>query len=188
MIIIGLTGKAGSGKTTIVARYLEDNFGFRCLSFGDAIKSLCIRHGLLTEEECYTRKTRHSRKMMQKIGDIVRDVYSEYPIEIMDEQLEEADIDGINVVIDDIRLLEEVAYLRSTRYPLTIVKVVCTDRQASHADTHRTETEVDQIETDHTITARFGDSETLEFGIKEIAESLLEEHHEATVGDDEIRC
>ena len=60
MIVIGLTGLGGSGKTT-VAKYLKDNYGYEFLTLSDIIKEEIAHRGLeggksLEEQKFYQSK------------------------------------------------------------------------------------------------------------------------------------
>lgn len=50
MLVIGLTGLAGSGKTS-VAKYLKEKYGFGLITFSDIIKELALKEGWLTGKE-----------------------------------------------------------------------------------------------------------------------------------------
>lgn len=65
--IIGLTGHAGAGKSTL-AEYLCTKYGFSRLAFADALKGMLITAGMCTHDECYHEKTERSRWLLQKIG------------------------------------------------------------------------------------------------------------------------
>jgi dephospho-CoA kinase len=58
--IIGLSGRADSGKTT-VARYLVEQYGFVRTAFGDPLKQMLLDAGMCTREELWGEKTPQSR-------------------------------------------------------------------------------------------------------------------------------
>lgn len=99
MPIIGLTGKIGSGKTTLSA-YIQEKYNFQKLSFVDKILI----------PELLKRKKTVNRKNLQQIG---RELYLKYG----DIKLTEWLFQGIDPskkwIIDDIRYPSTADYIRS---------------------------------------------------------------------------
>lgn len=80
-ILLGLVGKAGSGKST-AARHLVDKYGAMCFSFAGPLKVMAKELFELTDEQLYgtqaqkgtidPRYGRSPRKLMQQLGDSTR--------------------------------------------------------------------------------------------------------------------
>ncbi len=99
MAIIGLTGRIGSGKTTLSA-YIQEKYNFQKLSFVDKILIPELRK----------RKKTVNRKNLQQIG---RELYLKY----RDIKFTELLLEGIDLVekwiIDDIRYPVAANYIRN---------------------------------------------------------------------------
>ena len=165
MIIIGIIGKAGSGKSTL-SKYLVDNFDFTRVSFADPLKQICINAGMVTPEECYgEHKTDHSRWVLQKVGtEIFRNqVNPDYWVEEMDETLYELIEDGLSrFVIDDLRFPNEANFVKSFQTGTTIRLIREDFLDSTAGTTHASESLQDTIIPDYTITAKSGDIQTLQ--------------------------
>jgi len=112
--LIGLTGNAGSGKST-VAKYLIDK-GFYKLSFSDPLKRMLIIAGISTYEDLYIKKSKIARWLMQKIGtDIVRNqIDRDFWIKKLKENIDYLLQKNIcQFVIDDVRFINEADFVKS---------------------------------------------------------------------------
>ena len=102
MPTIGLTGRIGSGKTTLGA-YIQERYNFQKLSFVDKILIPELRE----------RKKTVNRKNLQQIG---RELYLKYG----DIEFTELLLEGIDLtkkwIIDDIRYSSAANYIRN-RFP-----------------------------------------------------------------------
>jgi len=157
--IIGLSGRADSGKTT-VARYLVEQYGFVRTAFGDALKTMLLDAGMCTREELWGDKTPHSRWLLQKVGtDIFRkQVDPKYWVRRTAAEVHRLRVLGHRVVIDDIRFPEEAALIRAyLNYGILIKLERVGHVDATAGTTHASESLVDTIETDYTISAASGD-------------------------------
>lgn len=107
-MIIGLGGKAGSGKST-VAKILVDEFRFKEFAFADELKIYAQKYFGFTNEEIKT-KPPHVRNIFQGLGSFVRyEVDEDFWIDKLDEKLvyEEG-----NIVISDVRYINEAEHVR----------------------------------------------------------------------------
>lgn len=99
MLIIGLTGRIGSGKTTLSA-YIQEKYNFQKLSFVDKILTPELRK----------RKKTVNRKNLQQVG---REFYLKYG----DIKLTELFLEGIDStikwIIDDIRYPTTANFIRA---------------------------------------------------------------------------
>lgn len=168
--LIGLVGRAGSGKTT-AAKHLVENHGFVRYAFADPLKEMLVKAGICTYEELYVQKTEFSRMMLQKIGTEIfrKQVHPHFWIEKMRQAIEPillADC-GDKFIIDDIRFPEEAMLV--TKLGGILVKINREDFVDATAGTeHDSERFVDLIACDRTITAKSGDIDTLIQGIEKM--------------------
>lgn len=161
-MIIGITGKASSGKTTI-ANYIVKNYGFIKLSFATALKEMLLQAGMCDGEELYVTKTPTSRWLMQKIGtDIFRNqIDQNYWIKklcwIMDKTK------YTNYVIDDVRFPGEAEAIsvRDGR----LIKVICPNSPLNiiraDLEKHISELSIKSLQCDYVMMADYGDFENL---------------------------
>ena len=151
-MLIGLIGKKGTGKTTI-AKYLEDNHGFKRYSFADPLKEMLVNAGMCTYGELYEEKTDFSRWLMQKIGtDIIRNQVSKsFWVDKPGEKLVR-NRDNM-VIIDDIRFIDEYLYLKALGHYHKKIFFIRIKRDTGFEDVHVSETELDDviIHTQYTI-------------------------------------
>ena len=167
MIIIGIIGKAYSGKSTL-GQYLIDQHGFFKISFAERLKKMCINAGLVTYEECYIEKTAHSREILQKVGtDLFRNqVDPYYWVKELQPDYDQLIRCGITkFVIDDVRFPNEAKWIKSYPYGVT-VKVIregFLDKVAGNV--HPSESYQDQIVPDFTLSAKSGDIDKLKNGM-----------------------
>jgi hypothetical protein len=119
-MLIGLTGKAGVGKSTI-AYILAREYGYVCVPFAEPLKDMLRAIGL-THDELYGDKKEvvnadygvTPRHMMQTLGTewgrnlIGQDVWVEAWKRSLYRRYSNA-----NIVVDDVRFLNEVAAVRA---------------------------------------------------------------------------
>ena len=114
MLIIGLGGKAGAGKSTAAA-YLR-RYGFVEMAFADSLKDVAGElfdlnweqlHGALKEVPS-ARIGNSPRRIMQEFGDACRRIWPEVFISCLRRRLFR--FDG-RVVVSDVRFLNEVRAL-----------------------------------------------------------------------------
>ena len=119
-MLIGITGKAGSGKDT-VADFLVEKHGFTSVSFSDILKNGIKVLFDLSEEQLHDTDTKEKkdprwgftpRQLMQWFGtDILRNrVRQDFFIVHMDRFLSVNR--GKNIVISDVRFENECRYIK----------------------------------------------------------------------------
>jgi len=123
------------GKTTI-ARFLRDRHGFTIVSFADALRSICTRS--LIEAGCPSGKAalilsvekdvpqkalggKTGRDVLIAVGQAYRSINPDWWVECAMNHVRGLDLDGRDVVIDDLRFPNEFDTLRSHRAHLVHV-------------------------------------------------------------------
>ena len=135
---IALTGRAGSGKTTI-AEYLEKNLGFQRYSFAGALKDIA-RELFFMEDK--------NRALLQGIGDKMRDLDPHVWVRYVITQVEYEGHD--DVVIDDLRYINEALWLRAHNFVIIRLVGRAWDLPEGEAG-HQSETELETIQSDYVI-------------------------------------
>jgi len=136
-VIIGVTGKAGSGKDT-VADYLVDKFEFTKLAMADPLKDGIKHMFLLDDETVYDRVKREeplkdfpdwsTRKLMQYIGtELLREQFDyDIWIKLMMKRIRMSD--NNRFVISDIRFPNELELIRKSGFDYLIFRVEREDK------------------------------------------------------------
>ena len=175
-MVIGLIGKAQSGKTT-VGNHLINKYNFTKFSFADPLKEMLINAGLITYNEAYVEKTPRSRELLQKIGtNIFREqVEYDYWIKAAQKRIRILFEDGFNnIVIDDIRFPNEADLVKG--YNGFLIKMEREDFIDTTAGTiHPSESLVDSIKSDYVIRAKSGEIDKILKGVDII---MSEVNHE----------
>lgn len=148
MKIIGLLGRAGSGKSTI-AKYLVKNHGAKLYSFATPLKLMVQEIFALTDEQVYGTQTQKEaidprydlspRNLLTCTGTAARKYLGASVW--LEACLNHIKKDGPTLaVIDDVRYVNEVEYLSKIG---SVVKLVCPSRQ--NTGDHPSEREVDLV-------------------------------------------
>lgn len=126
MVIIGIHGKARSGKTT-AANYLIEHYGFMRMSFGDALKEAANLIFNIPITELYSdQKTAFTRDVLQKLGtDCCRTLDPDVWVKSIGRRLNELYKHKPNakIVIDDIRFPNEFELLKEHWSNAVVVKI-----------------------------------------------------------------
>ena len=129
-MIIGLTGKAGSGKDT-VADYLVDKYNFKKISFAGVLKqgmktlfdfSDDQLHHPIVKEQPDARWGKSPRELMQWLGtDILRkNIRPDFFIVHVESLIKK--YKDSNIVISDVRFEDEAAMIK--KYHGLLVKII----------------------------------------------------------------
>jgi len=107
MIVIGVAGFAGSGKTT-VANYLKEKYGFKAYTFSDVIEKEARKMGLLRDGVSLEEK----KRILSEVGAQIRAKYGRKSIfaEMLVEQINQERPE--RVCVDGFRSEEEVETFR----------------------------------------------------------------------------
>jgi len=137
LIIYGCCGDIEAGKDT-VARLMFP-WGFRSLSFGDAIKDMAIHYGWTG------KKDDEGRRLLQHVGDVGREYNSNFWVEKMAERLDREYAAGMRrFVLPDCRLENEILWVVKTLGGklLWVRNKTAEDKaKIEIASTHKTETD-----------------------------------------------
>lgn len=169
MILIGLLGKAGAGKTTI-AQHLEAK-GFQRISFAERIKKLAMHYFQFFQDDI-NNKPSDCRTILQGLGSLIREQFDENYF-ISEIYLKIKYSEHKLFVIDDVRLEEEAEFIKEMNG--VVVRLECPDRPAElteNQNNHITE-QVEGIPYDFRIYAEFGDIEALKRGIEGIINGMF---------------
>ena len=172
-MIIGITGKKQSGKST-VAEYLEKEHGYRRLNFKDALIREMRNNfpDLLIEIANTLDKTNYDgmnpwtlKRMFEEKPPLVRRLMQNYGTDV--RRKDHPDYWTVqwlkllgndrNVVVDDVRFINEAQTVKDVGG--VIVRIVRTDLETP--DTHVSETEMDNIVPDYTISVKTGEQDVL---------------------------
>lgn len=157
--VIGLLGKAGSGKTT-AAKHLADQYGAQRIGFAHALKELAKLLWDFTDEQVYgdweaketvdERWGISPRIALQRLGEGARQkigklVWVDAVLQKIEDEFR-ADPSKDLWVIEDMRYVNEaVEVATSERVFGQVIKLTCPDRQAKADPKHPSEAEVDQV-------------------------------------------
>lgn len=152
-LVIGFTGKKGSGKTE-AARMVSASFGFAPVSFADPLRIVCATVFGLSDEELLDRELKEKplsrwpfvspRYLMQVVG---TDMFRKHFPEVWIKAFQRICLHhGVNVVVADVRFLNEANAIKELGG-----WVVRVDRGLHAVDPHPSEMEMDLIEPDLTI-------------------------------------
>lgn len=115
MIMVGISGKAHSGKDT-VADILVEDYGFIKLTFADKLKKLVRHYYKIPDKELWTdRKTPEVRRILQGTGELLKGLEGEdfWIYELQKKLTYRSMQKGWNnrVVISDVRYENEKAFV-----------------------------------------------------------------------------
>ncbi len=113
-MIVGICGKIGSGKTTL-AKWLEDEFGFKRFAFANSLKEYADRYSGLDfkfDDETLERDGKNTHRIiLQMLGEFVRnEIDEDFWIKKLHEQIVYFSKD--NVIIEDVRYFNEAKYIK----------------------------------------------------------------------------
>lgn len=126
---IALLGPQGSGKSTIAALF-EEHRGYQRHGIADAIKhvaSLAYRN--LSKEERFPvdriggEQMVTGRELLQEIGAALRRVDTKFWLRVWRQDYFEIERMGYGVVVEDVRLDAEVAYLKLVEPTIFVVRL-----------------------------------------------------------------
>lgn len=109
MIVIGVAGFAGSGKTT-VANYLKEKYRFKVYTFSDVVEQEARKMGLLKNNASMEEK----KRILSEVGGLIRKKYGKKEIfaEFLVEEIKKEN--PKYVCVDGFRSEEEVETFRKS--------------------------------------------------------------------------
>jgi hypothetical protein len=152
--IIGLLGRAGSGKSSVAA-YLEARYGARRYSFASPLKKMAGKIWDFSDEQLYGTADikekvdpRHNitpRHAMQMLGQTAREfIHPNVWVEACMNEIYKGD--SQLCVIEDVRHVNEAAYIAGARGDGFVIKLVCEDSISDPKfSLHPSEAQVDQV-------------------------------------------
>lgn len=157
--------KAGAGKTTL-SEYLVKNYGFKKLSFADALKEIAVK---------YFGMTKKDRKLLQDLGAKMREINPDVWANIIKQKLEYGQL--LHVVIDDCRYKNEAKMLKD--FGFVLVRLVGRGYELPEGEAcHQSETEMAEIFCDYEL----DNSGSLEESYKKL-DDIIESRSWTIVGD-----
>ncbi|MFJ4794007.1 nucleoside/nucleotide kinase family protein [Kitasatospora purpeofusca] len=165
---IALIGKARAGKDTIAER-LVSRFQYTRLAFADPLKDMLLRVDPLVmdrfglgavrlSEVVETKgweaaKDQHpeSRRLLQHLGQSLRDTDPEFWVRMLTEKVRTADRWGLPVVVSDVRYPNEAEALQQAGFRLVRVIRGGMAGGGTGAPEHESETVQDNIFADRTV-------------------------------------
>ena len=155
-MIIGLSGKKGSGKDTC-ADYLVEKYHFIKISFADTLKDVCQLIFQLSPDQLYGDKKElvderwgvSPRLIMQFVGtglfrnqmsQLIPGIGKEFWIKVLQEKIKKLLIGNpyANIIIPDCRFINEITFVKNMGG--TVFRV---NRESNSNDSHESENETD---------------------------------------------
>ena len=173
-MILGFTGYMGSGKSTACQYILDSYPGWVWINFKEGLINEIKQNfpDLLREIESQRTNDQHmfdidslfkdkpplARALLQNYGtEVRRRDNPNYWVEIWSRKVSEAIENGLNVVTDDVRFLNEAAAVKSVGGE--IIRIIRSD--ISTGGTHMSEVEMNKIVPDIEITCGQGEHQVL---------------------------
>jgi dephospho-CoA kinase len=126
---IALLGPQGSGKSTIAALF-EEHRGYQRHGIADAIKHVAnLAYPSLSKEERFPvsriggEEMVTGRELLQEIGAALRKVDTRFWLRVWRQDFLEIQRMGYGVVVEDVRLDAEVAYLKLVEPSIFVVRL-----------------------------------------------------------------
>lgn len=157
MLLIGVVGKARSGKDTLGdCLCLRSDRVFIKTAFAKALKDICVTSFGLSHDQLYgdlkevpdkRYKKQNSeefwtpREIMQSVGSFYRSVDYDYWVKQLDKETLIGKDKGYNFVITDVRHINECEYVKNVGGVL--VKIIRGEEQKIHGMDHESETALD---------------------------------------------
>jgi hypothetical protein len=168
MIIIGISGKAGTGKDKL-ARFMTEEFSstykIKKYAFADALKEevagkefeLCVRYNLPLHPEPDGKW----RKLLQYYGELKRKESLYYWVLKVSRAIDEDAKKGLQVaIVSDVRRKNEAMFIKSRGGSL--IRVECSDLvKGENWRQDISEIDLDRFKFDYTVTNAVGDLESL---------------------------
>lgn len=166
-LLIGITGRAGAGKTT-AAKYIESIHSLHRLSFASLLKKIAEElYPWFTDDQLYgqtkdiidTKLGKSPRRVLQLLGtEVGRLIWEDTWIDAVRRDIQKLRDDGaVGAVIDDVRFLNEMQMVNELDGTLWVIKRPLIDNNPI-APIHSSESYEDVIDKYNHITIPNGDS------------------------------
>ena len=148
---IAISGKQGSGKTTLANEFLNKYFFTKC-SFANKVKEIAVDLFNLSVDEAYGENK--DRVMLQQIGknmrDIDNDVWINYLIRRIKNIEQDANRKHQHIIIDDVRYKNEFDALKKAGFIMIRIECPEEERKRRLGDCfnnpeHQSETDLDGV-------------------------------------------
>lgn len=157
--LIGLIGKAGSGKST-VANLLFESHGYAILPFAHPLKSMLVTMGLTWDDvlEPHLKEKSHPllsgqtpRQCMQSLGQWGRDIHVDHWVQMWERAVQKRRGLTLNarLVADDVRHQNEVVAVKRNRG--VIIRIERPDAATTAFSEHISETELGSYPADFVL-------------------------------------
>lgn len=175
MIIIGLTGFKGSGKST-VARYLAEEHGFKRINFKDSLIEEMLERLPNTLAEISRVCEMSVDDLFELKPPLMRALMSNYGTEVrrgddvdywVNQYLKKVD-NNLRIITDDVRFWNEYKAVKSKEG--IIIRVERDD--ITEGGTHQSETEQIEFEADFTIKGKAGSHKEIFEQIESILDTI----------------
>ena len=141
MRIFLIAGKAGSGKNEVANKIKEYLPNTIITGISKYIKLFALEY-----TNWDGRDLNKPRKFLQTMGDKIRQVDNNFLINRIIEDLKIYELDYSNVIISDIRLINEIEEIKKTNNEIITIKVISSTSKRNLSEEekqHITETELD---------------------------------------------
>lgn len=175
-LVLGFVGPSGVGKTT-AAEHLTRTQGFTRLSFATPLKMLLINELRCTPQEVYETKPPYVRDLLQKLGDIIRELDPDYFLKQSRNEI--CCVEG-NIVFDDVRFRNEAAEIRAQGGKVIRIQHsgIRQDKLTGLQARHISETEQAEIEPDMVLNVHYGNPELLQKTVEIVAKGMREKFNQ----------
>jgi ABC-type oligopeptide transport system ATPase subunit len=176
-MIIGLTGKKGSGKTTAARMLLGKIRGLQHINFKDALIQELKERMPKTIAELEHQFDRDADWLFSNKPDIVRALLQDYGTTVRRKDIDtywtdrwlEATSNLEHVVVDDVRFINEAQTVHNQGG--VVIRLIRSDIESN--DSHESEVQMDLIKPDYTINVKEGGQDELSAELDRIIKGLV---------------
>ncbi len=145
---IALSGKMGSGKTTLAEELVKD-YDFKRVSFANGVKDTAMNVFGMTYEQAYGAQK--NRELLQKIGQKCREIEPNVWVNMTRRQIMDYDAQGYDIVVDDMRFKNEFDILRDLGFIMVRIDASPEVRRKRIPNTFAGENEISETDLDSIV-------------------------------------